>query len=302
MRTVSAQIRYFNEVARTQSITQAAHNLHVAASAISRQIRCIEDEVGAQLFERQPRGVVLTAAGRIYARYARDSVFNAERVRSELEALMNVRRGHVRLHAVEGAIANFLARALARFSRDYPNISFDLTVTGSDEVIAALISGNTEIGIAFDPTPNIDISSVARIPDPLCAVVGPDSTLAGATRARLHALAEHPIAIPTTTFGIRHIIDFAFKRANIILRPRLTTNSIDALRSFALYDDGVTFLTPLAVKRELSARTLVAVPVDDRAFASAAINVCVLSERQLPVAGEAFVRFIQGAVQDLQTE
>ena len=66
-------LRYFLEVAQVGSLTEASVRLHVATSAISRQISGLEQTLGTPLFERQPRGMVLTAAGEILAVHARRS-------------------------------------------------------------------------------------------------------------------------------------------------------------------------------------------------------------------------------------
>ena len=85
MTTVS--LRYFATVARRGSIREAAEELHVAQSALSRQIQKLEQEFGVPLFQRHARGVELTSAGEIFLRHARSSLRQTERVRSELDAL-----------------------------------------------------------------------------------------------------------------------------------------------------------------------------------------------------------------------
>ena len=73
-------LRYFLEVARTGSLSKASERLFVAVSALSRQIAKLEDEIGTPLFERRPRGMVLSEAGRLLAAHARRSLLETERV------------------------------------------------------------------------------------------------------------------------------------------------------------------------------------------------------------------------------
>ena len=77
-------LRYFDEVVRTGSIRLAAERLRIAPSAISRQIRNIELDLGAPLLERHARGVVPTSAGEIYASYARSVLIERDRIRMEI--------------------------------------------------------------------------------------------------------------------------------------------------------------------------------------------------------------------------
>ncbi|WP_046240845.1 LysR family transcriptional regulator, partial [Delftia tsuruhatensis] len=79
-------LRYFHEVAQCGSLTEASARLHVAASAISRQIAALEGLLGTPLFERHPRGMVLNAAGEILADHVRRAGLDAERALGEIEA------------------------------------------------------------------------------------------------------------------------------------------------------------------------------------------------------------------------
>jgi DNA-binding transcriptional LysR family regulator len=97
-------LRYIAEVARCGSIREAADNLHVAASAISRHIRNAEHELGAALFDRTPRGVKCTAAGTLYVDYARSVLAGRDRVRTDIENLNELRRGHVKIHTIDGIV------------------------------------------------------------------------------------------------------------------------------------------------------------------------------------------------------
>jgi biotin operon repressor len=86
-------LRCFHAVSRTRSIREAAESLNVAQSAVSRQIKNLEAQMGVPLFARHARGVRLTDAGEILAKYTRQTMLNLERTRSEIEDLRALRRG-----------------------------------------------------------------------------------------------------------------------------------------------------------------------------------------------------------------
>ncbi|GKT20994.1 hypothetical protein AVHM3334_03150 [Acidovorax sp. SUPP3334] len=104
-------LRYFLEVAQCGSLTEASARLHVAASALSRQIAGLEAQLGTPLFERHPRGMVPTAAGEILATHARRTGLDAERALGEIGSLLGLRAGQVRL-ATSDAFANELVPRL----------------------------------------------------------------------------------------------------------------------------------------------------------------------------------------------
>ena len=105
-------LRYFLEVARSGSLSKASGNLYVAVSALSRQIAKLEEEVGAALFERRPRGMVLSDAGRLLAEHARRSLLDTERVTEEIRGLANGGRATIRVASSEGRLCPVAASAV----------------------------------------------------------------------------------------------------------------------------------------------------------------------------------------------
>src|SRR5690606_39005433 len=126
--------RYFYEVAITASLRKASERLHIATSAISRKIQLLEEQLGADLFERVPQGMVLTQVGEVYFEHIQHIMQEEERVRSEVDALKGLQRGHVRIISVEGAVADFIVRAFEEFRRSYTGVCSDIKVDGSQLV------------------------------------------------------------------------------------------------------------------------------------------------------------------------
>jgi DNA-binding transcriptional LysR family regulator len=294
----SAQLKYFFEVARCGSIRRAADRLNVASSAISRQILKLEEELDVRLFERHPRGVALTPAGRICSRYALDARHRLQRVHSELDELRDLRRGHITIFSIEGMIFDVLSQAIALFQAEYGGVTFNVTVIGTDQVMQGVLEGEADIGVAFHADPDPDISFACRIGDPVCAVMAPSFPLSDRRILSLREIMEHPVAVPANTFGIRHLINAECKVQGIHLRPALVTNSIEALRGFARLGSGITFLPRLAIQRELEL-TLASVPVEERSMGEATVDVCVLANRQLPVPAAAFLGFLNRRIEEM---
>ncbi len=286
-------VRYFNEVARTGSIREAAEHLHVAPSAISRQMRNLEREMGAPLFERHARGVVLTSAGELYAHYARSALLDEERIHSEIDDLKGLRRGHVRICSVEGIIANGLTHAMAIFRKRFSGVTLALQVTGTELVTAAVRNGHADIGVAFTSGPESDIHFTLRLRDPLFAIMAKDHPLAKSRKLSLATTLAYPVAIPQKHFGIRTLLDARCRTAQLTINPTLETNSIEAMRGFARSGCGITFLPRLTVKRELEAKQVAAVAMTDRDLQSSTHDICVLRGRSLPSAVAAFLRHLE---------
>lgn len=301
MNLKSLHLRYFREVYRLKSIRQASTNLNVAPSAVSRQILRLEQMIGVPLFERLPRGVAPTEAAEVLARFSRNFLLDVERVRGEIELLRGLQRGHIRIMSTEGLVAYLLNRTIAAFHRRFPGITYELALAGTDAVAKCLHDGSADIGLAFNAEPDPQLGFAAQIPDPLCAVVAPGHALAGATKLELSEIIPFATGVPERNFGIRHLIDAALSTRKLQLAPVLVTNSIEALKGFARYGGGVTFLPCLPIRRELDRQVLVSVPIVENAFQQSTHDVCVLAGRRLPLAVEAFVEQLKVEAQAFPT-
>lgn len=295
---VLTQLRYFDEIVRTGSIRLAADRLRIAPSAISRQIRNLELDLGAPLLERHARGVSLTSAGEIYARYARATLMEQERVGAEIDDLKGLRRGHVRICTAEGIVGELMEN-ISAFRARYPGVTFQVVVVGSEHILPIVRAGDADLGIAYTANMEAGIRFASRRRAPVYAVLTKAHPLARAKRLTLAATLDHPIAIPDKTFGVRRLLDAQCQRSRLVLRPVLEANSIDALRSFARAGGGITYLPLVTVRHDIERDLLVAVPITDRQLGKGTLDFCVLEGRKLPSAAATFLAHLQRALVQL---
>jgi len=293
--------RYFHEVATTGSLRKASERLHIASSAISRQIQLLEYELGTELFERAPQGMVLTQAGKIYLEYTHQLVQEADRVRSELDALKGLQRGHLRIISVEGLVADLIVTTFEEFRRTYPGITADIKVGGSHVVKKAIADREADIGISMSGPQNPDLDVALRIDDPMLAVMAPTHPLARSkTLAVQDVIEHHPIALPDTNFGIRTRFEQCIRHGKV--QAVLTANSIAALRAFASLGGGITFLSYLAVRKDLKDGNLVGIPLSDVAFYNMTIDIVVAARRRLPLPAQELLQFLRRAAQESRSD
>lgn len=293
-------LRYFAAVARCGSIREAAEELHVAQSALSRQIQKLEDELGAPLFQRHSRGVELTSAGEILLGYAQTSLRQVERVRSEVDALKGLRRGIVHVSAIESLVTHLLPEVISRFSRRHPGIQFDIAIEGSDRVLSSVREGRTDIGLTFYPPADPELATAFKVRAPLLAVMSSQHPLAGRPRISVADCAAYPVALPMGNTGSRTLVDLACKAAGVHIKPVLQVNSIPLRVAFLRDNNGITFLPRLSAWESLRSGELAGIPLRDRIVNAGTIDAVTHVSRQLPVAAEEFLRMVQGELQDLQ--
>lgn len=295
-------VRYFGAVVEHGSVRAAAEALHIAQSAVSRQLQALEHDLGVPLFERRPRGIVLTAAGEILHRSVREATFHIERLRSEIDALQGLRRGHVRLATAESFINTFVPRAIDRFRTKHPGVNFEVAVAGSDGVVQAVKTGDVDLGICFNQPAAPEVAVVLRHQEPICAMVAPSHPLARLRQMSIADLTGIPVGLSPRWSGTRQLVDAVCAKSGVTLTIALESNSIDLLHRFALIGQGVAFLIRSACMESLQAGRLVAIPVTDPSFRLATVEVVALANRRLPLAAEEFLGEIRAAFAEPQQQ
>ena len=136
----SRKLQYINEIVRCGSIRKAAARLNVASSAVNRQILALEEELGAPIFERLPRGLRLTAAGELCVEHIRDVLKNYEKLESRIRGLKMPQAGKVTLVTTVGLAAGPLPQILARFLESHPRVRIQLRNDGGSTTINPVLT------------------------------------------------------------------------------------------------------------------------------------------------------------------
>lgn len=172
-------------VARAGSITAAAEALHYAQPSVSHQIAKLEAEVGMPLLQRMGRGIRLTEAGRLLAERAEHIIAQLEAVAVELDEMVGLRTGHVRLAAFPSALATIVPAAAARIAAQHPGVKLSLTEAEPPEALSALRNNDVDVALIFehgDPPPGDrrDITLTPLMEEPLYVVTPKDGRWTGA--------------------------------------------------------------------------------------------------------------------------
>lgn len=285
-------LRYFFETAKTGSIRQAAEHIHVAPSAVSRQIAKLEHELGTHLFERRSNGVKLTPAGKLLARQVQSTVRDLMRVRGQIDELNGLRRGEITVYCIEGLIDSLLPRVMAQFNRRYPEIKFSITVASTDRIVDALVCDDADIGIALNAPPRAELSICGSWEEPLKAIVAPCHPLSSRSAITLEELSGYPAALPDTSFGVRRLVDRILHRAGVEPKVLVTTNSILTTTCVARQGIAYTLMPLFALERDYAANTLLAIPLTNRGLEPARVDICVHKNRPLPLAAKEFLDWL----------
>ncbi len=117
-------LHYFLEVSHTESFTQAAENLYITQSALSRVIKTLEDDLGVPLFHRSKRKVTLTEAGTVLQKHALTIKQQMTELEKEMDQLRTLKTGHIRIGLPTVVNSFFFSQLIADFHQDYPGVTF----------------------------------------------------------------------------------------------------------------------------------------------------------------------------------
>ena len=234
----------------------------------------------------------LTTAGAAVLETARTILDSVQTAHSAIDELQGMKRGHVRVWTVEGAMDDFVYPALAEFSAAHPSVSFDIMVASSEQLVQRLIDDEADVIVAFNPSLHRSVLSLAEIADALVLAVHPGDAVAQRQSVRIAEIGEMRLALPDRTFGLRRLVDDMVAASGASLKPALVTNSIQSLRSFARAGLGVSVLTRCATRRDVIEGRLVAVPLQGRNLRKACLKICVRNGRTLSPAARALSRHL----------
>lgn len=291
-------LRYFLEVARCGSITEASERLFVAASAISRQVTSLESILEVPLFERRARGMELTAAGEALASYARSMALEADRVVADIVALQGLGRGKVNLACSEGFAPHFLPSVILEFQGRYPGIVFDVTVAGPTAISDLVRNGDADLGLAMSRIAQKEIRIEYSQPAPVLVILRPDHPLARAESVALAELAAYPLVLPASNTSVRQTFDIACSRQGVIIEPKVASNSSATLHRLVLDGGFASLAGEVSVRHFVAENKMVAVPIRDRELEGRSIELQTLVGRKLPVAVQTFLDFLKQRLSD----
>ena len=297
MRIHATALVYFDAVRRHGSVREAARALHVAPSAISRQLGGLEARLDAPLFERMPGGLRLTSAGESLARHVTHVLQDMDRTLEELDRQKGLQSGRAGLMTAESVCTDLLPSAMQAFHARHPYIGVHVRTAGSQPIPAAIAQGEADIGLAFALYRHPELRQVAVGQFRLGAVMAPGHRFAARKSVSLGTLAQERLIVATPDMAIRQLLDPHIAKLGANFRPMVELSSVELARQLALRGQGVTFLTRIGIERELAQKQLVFVPLNAGGPVMSHLGVYVRLGRMLPPAVDALAHALANEIQ-----
>jgi DNA-binding transcriptional LysR family regulator len=256
------QLSQFVAVAELLSFRRAAERLHMAQPPLSVAIRKLEDELGAELFERRGRSIRLTAAGDEALRIARRVLAEADELRQATRKAERGESGRVRVGFVGSATYALLPRLLPAFRARYPDIELVLQESNNLGLISQVENETLDLGLVRFPTGHASLLQYALIErDRFQAVLPLGHPLTAQATVTLKALAACPLIdyASTRVPGLHAMVMLAFQHAG--LSPRVAQEATQVQTVISLVESGLGVALVPSVSARLASRSVVFRPI-----------------------------------------
>ena len=254
-------LRVVIAVAESGSISAGADRLQLAVAAASARISSLESALGIRIFERSPRGVELTSAGRLLVQRGRELLADSDRLVNDLRDLSLGLAGNVRMLANASALLEVLPARLQAFSRSHPRIRVEVEERISPEIASALLDGRTDIGVVDTQTPSPGLEFLPFFRDRLALVVPRGHALVGAGPLRLEDVLDQKFIVLTGAATVSTRLYNAASALGRSVQVGLQMRSFDAASRMVAAGLGVAVLPAAAIAPQLQHLPLQALPL-----------------------------------------
>lgn len=250
------QLEMFKAVAETGSFTQAARKLHVSQSAISRQVKLLEDELQGMLLHRGARTVTLTHAGELLLRMAIRVQQDMAEVISQISETHELRRGTLTLAGGMTVCMLILPRLLRKYRSLYKHVDLRV-VSGSSEEVAGMLR-NHEVDLALLTLPIVarDLEVLPVLKEELVVVTAPGHPLSRSRVVDAAELGRYPLIVYEPGSNTRKVIDAFFMEHNIPMEIAMETENVEIIKAMVAAGLGITLVPYMAIAREAKQRRI----------------------------------------------
>ena len=236
------QLRYFEAVARHRHFTRAADELRVAQSALSHQVRRLEQELGMELLRRTTRSVVPTEAGELVAARARAVLAETDALRGDIDELRGLTRGHVNVGAMLFGGELDIPAVIARFTSSFPDVEVGLREGTAQRMLEMLSDGSLDVAFALEVRPPDGVQRLELSSEELAVATSTGHPLAGDEPLPVRSLAGTRLIAFQRGSSTRQVVDAALARAGVRPEIALEANDFALLRSLVARGIGVAIL------------------------------------------------------------
>jgi DNA-binding transcriptional LysR family regulator len=258
------QLETFLEVARHTSFSKAAEKRFRTQPAISSQIRALEDEVGAKLFDRSGGKVSITAAGKAFQKYVEETLEARKVMLTTIGEMERVPKGEIVVGANEATCLHVLPEVFAEFKKQYPEVNVGIQRAERGRILESIIDNSVDFGVVSIPITDNRLTVVQIHRDELVVIAAPNHPLSKlkSKSAAVSDVVKFPLLLPKLG-RTRDAIEALFHERNLKPIISMELDSSELLKRFVAADVGIGFIARSNVLEDMKAGVLAAIPMSD---------------------------------------
>lgn len=286
------QIKYFMEVAKREHVTEAANALHVAQSAVSRQIFNLEKELGVALFIREGRTVRLTRVGKVFLTKVEKAVNVMDNAAQIVQEYTDPEKGAVHIGFPTSLASYILPTAIFNFRKEYPEAQIKLHQGSYKELVNAVIKGDVDIALLGPlPTEHEKVKSTPLFTEEIVALLPMNHPLAARSAIKLNELQDDNFILFPEGFVLRDVIMEGCMQRGFQPKVAFEGMDMDAVKGLVSAGLGVT-LIPEVTLVDCLPRSTVKVKVTDPNI-QRTVGVTIPTDRELLPTEQLFYEFVK---------
>jgi DNA-binding transcriptional LysR family regulator len=247
------QLEMFRTVAEDGTFTRAAERLRVSQSAISRQVKLLEEELGGVLLHRGARRVSLTAAGELLLKMANRVHRDMQDVVSQISDTHALRRGSLTLAGGMTVCMYILPGVLKKYRRLYPQVDLRVVSGASELILRKIRTHEVDLGLLTLPitAPDLEVRQVLR--EEMVVVTAPGHPLARERSVDARSLGKFPLILYESGSNTRRVLDRFFAEESVPMNVAMETENVEIIKAMVASGLGITIVPFQAVARDVQA-------------------------------------------------
>lgn len=255
------QLRTLIHVAELGSLSKAADRMRIAQPALSRQIRLLEEDLGAKLFERHGRGMLITDVGRQVLNHALRIMDEITEIRSEVSDVKTSLSGRVVI-GMPPTVSDIISVPLvSAVHQSHPEIELRLVIAFTGYLLDWLQRGEIDLAVLYDPQPARSLRSTPLLLESLFLVGPADASLSLERTVPFARLVDYELLLPSPRHGLRALVEQCAKEAGITLRVGVEADSLSTLKDLVKSGHGATVLPLPPIHEDITAGNLTGAPL-----------------------------------------
>ncbi len=255
------QLQVFECIAKHNSFTKAAKELHLTQPTVSMQIKKLSEVLDIDLFEQIGRKVYLTAAGEKLLEAAVNILANLEVVEDEVNHMKGLTGGSLHMVVISTA-QYFIPQVIKKFTASYPDISVVMRIGNKEQLLNRMQKNRDDFYVLGQPPEGLNATSTRLAANPLCFVAHKDHPLAKRKRLMLDDLKDETLLLREPGSGIRSHIESVFERLDFAPRQRIVLGSNEVLRLGLLDNLGIGVVSLPTLLQEFERKEIVVLDVE----------------------------------------